>query len=177
MDSKTNKLRLFGRVVALLFVITPLLFPSCGIYSFSGANTEGLNSVSIQYFQNRASLVQPELSQTITEALIKKCQAQTNLKVIVNDVGDANFEGDITEYKTVTQTISGDARAAVNRFTIEVKVRYTNSFDPKSSFEKSFSRYEDYDSNLNLSQVEGTLVVKIVEMLVEDIFNAAFVNW
>ena len=66
---------------------------------------------------------------------------------------------------------------SVNRFTIGVKVRYTNSFDPESSYEKVFERYEDYDSNLNLSQVEGTLVVKIVEMLVEDIFNAAFVNW
>lgn len=177
MDSKINIMRLLGRVIAYLSVITPLLFTGCGIYSFSGANTEGLTSVSVQYFQNRASLVQPELSQIITEALTRKCQAQTNLKVVVNDVGDANFEGDITKYQTVTQTISGDARAAVNRFTIEVKVRYTNSFDPKGSYEKVFSRYEDYDSNLNLSQVEGTLVVKIVDMLVEDIFNAAFVNW
>jgi len=177
MDSKTNKLKLLGRVAASLLVITPLFFTGCGIYSFSGANTEGLTSVSVQYFQNRASLVQPELSQLITEALTRKCQAQTNLKVVVNDVGDANFEGDITKYQTVTQTISGDARAAVNRFTIEVKVRYTNSFDPESSYERVFSRYEDYDSNLNLSQVEGTLVVKIVDMLIEDIFNAAFVNW
>jgi len=177
MDSKTNKMRLLGRVIASLFVITPLLFTGCKIYSFSGANTEGLKSVSVQYFQNRASLVQPELSQIITEALTRKCQAQTNLKIVVNDVGDSNFEGDITKYQTVTQTISGDARAAVNRFTIAVKVRYTNSFDSKSSYEKVFERFEDYDSNLNLSQVEGTLVAKIVDMLVEDIFNAAFVNW
>lgn len=177
MDLKTKYLRHLARIVASVVIVAPLLFQGCGIYSFTGANTEGLSSVSVQYFQNRATLVQPELSQIITEALTKKCQTQTNLKVIVNDVGDANFEGDITKYQTVTQTISGDARAAVNRFTIGVKVRYTNSFDPESSYEKVFERYEDYDSNLNLSQVEGTLVVKIVEMLVEDIFNAAFVNW
>jgi len=177
MNSKAKRIR-SGRIVfAILVVCSPFIYTGCGIYSFSGANTEGLSTVSVQYFQNRASLVQPELSQILTEALTRKCQAQTNLKVVVNDVGDANFEGDITDYKTATQTISGDARAAVNRFTITVKVRFTNSFNPEASYERSFSRYEDYDSNLNLSDVEGTLVVKIVEMLVEDIFNASFVNW
>ena len=45
------------------------------------------------------------------------------------------------------------------------------------SFEQTFSRYEDYDSNLDLSQVEKDLAEKIVEMIVEDIFNKAFVNW
>ena len=45
------------------------------------------------------------------------------------------------------------------------------------SFEQTFSRYEDYDSNLDLSAVEKELSDKIVEMLVEDIFNQAFVNW
>lgn len=177
MDLKTKYLRHLGRVVASVLIITPLLFTGCKIYSFTGASTEGLSTVSVQYFQNRATLVQPELSQILTEALTRKCQTQTNLKVVANDIGDANFEGDITKYQTVTQTISGDARAAINRFTIEVKVRYTNSFDPESSYEKVFSRYEDYDSNRNLSDVEGVLVTKIVEMLVEDIFNAAFVNW
>ena len=48
-------------------------------------------------------------------------------------------------------------RHAVNRFTITVKVKFTNSVDPELSFEQSFSRYEDYNSNLDLSQVEADL--------------------
>lgn len=59
----------------LLTVLLALALPGCGIYSFSGASTTGLSSVSIQYFQNRASLVQPGLSQTITDELIDKCKA------------------------------------------------------------------------------------------------------
>jgi hypothetical protein len=162
--------------VALLLIVTAVL-GSCTVkYSFSGASTTGLKTMSIQYFQNRASLVQPALSQNLTEALIDKCKAQTNLK-LVNEVADASFEGEITEYKTATQTISGDARAAVNRFTISVKVRYTNAVSPENSYEQTFSRYEDYDSNLDLSQVEESLSTKIIELLIEDIFNKAFVNW
>jgi hypothetical protein len=165
------------RVSVAISIMLALLLTSCIVrYTFTGASTTGLKTVSIQYFQNRASLVQPGLSQSLTEALIDKVRSQTNLQLI-SGFGDANFEGEIMDYKTVTQTISGDARAAVNRFSIAVKVKFTNSVFPENSFEMTFSRFEDYDSNLDLSQVEDELSVKIIEQLVEDIFNRAFVNW
>ena len=135
-----------------------------------------MKTVSIQYFQNRASLVQPGLSQNLTDALIDKCKAQTSLN-IVNGLGDANFEGEITDYNTRPLTVSADATAAMNRFTITVKVKFTNSIDPDKSFEQTFSRYEDYNSSLDLSQVEAELSKNILELIVEDIFNRAFVNW
>jgi hypothetical protein len=160
-----------------MITITSVLLNGCKVsYSFSGASTEGLSSVSVQYFQNRASLVQPGLSQNLTDALIDKCKSQTNLS-IVNGLGDVNFEGEIADYNTKPLTVSADATAAMNRFTITVKVKFTNSVDPDLSFEQSFSRYEDYDSSLDLSQVEAELSEKIIEMIVEDIFNRAFVNW
>ena len=156
-------------------ILLLLMLPGCGIYSFSGASTTGLSTVSIQYFQNRASLVQPGLSQYITDELTDKCKAQTNL-AIVNGLGDANFEGEIIDYNTRPHTVSADANAAVNRFTIGVRVKFTNVADPEKSFEQTFSRYEDYSSLSDLSEVESQLSERIVEMLVEDIFNAAFVN-
>ncbi len=161
---------------ALLLLLATLL--GCSIkYSFSGAVTSpDVKTISIQYFQNRASLVQPRLSQDLTDALIDKCKAETSLK-FVNDVGDVNFEGEITDYSTRPLTVGADARAATNRFSITVRVKFTNSAQPDFSFEQAFSRYADYDSNRDLSQVEGELSDEIVEMIVEDIFNRAFVNW
>jgi hypothetical protein len=146
-------------------------------YSFTGASiSPQVKTISIQYFQNRASLVQPGLSQNLTDALIDKCKAQTKLSFI-NGIGDVNFEGEITDYNTRPLTVAADQLAAMNRFTISIKVKFTNSIDPDLSYEKNFSRYEDYDSNLDLSQVEKTLVDKIIDLLVEDVFNEAFVNW
>jgi hypothetical protein len=146
-------------------------------YSFSGASIPAqVKTIGIQYFQNRASLVQPGLSQYLSEALIDKCKAQTNLSM-VNGTGDVSFEGEITDYSTAPLTVSADATAAMNRFTISVRVRFKNSVDPTLSYEQTFSRYKDYDSNLDLSQVEAGLSKEIVELLVEDIFNQAFVNW
>jgi hypothetical protein len=126
--------------------------------------------------KHRADLVQPGLSQYITDALIDKCKAQTNLS-LVNGMGDADFEGEITGYNTVPLTVAADAQAAMNRFTISVRVKYTNSVDPQLSYDQTFSRNIDYDSSRNLADVEKDLSEEIVELLIEDIFNKAFVNW
>lgn len=154
------------------------LLDGCKVsYSFSGASiSPDVKTVSIQYFQNRANLVQPGLSQYLTDALIDKCKAQTNLG-LVNGLGDVNFEGEITDYNTKPLTVAADAQAATNRFTITVRVKFTNAIQPDLSYEQSFSRYEDYDSNRNLSDVEKDLSDKIIELIIEDIFNKAFVNW
>ncbi|MEI6047576.1 MAG: LptE family protein [Bacteroidota bacterium] len=162
----------------LLFIIGIVILNGCKIsYSFSGASISPLaKTYSIQYFQNRAPLVQPMLSQYLTDALIDKCKAQTSL-TYSTDIGDVNFEGEISDYNTRPLTVAADARAAMNRFTITVKAKFTNAVEPELNFEQSFSRYEDYDSNLDLSQVEKQLSDNIIEMIVEDIFNQAFVNW
>jgi len=167
-----------GILIMTAFISVPSMFlGGCKMsYSFTGASTEGLSTVSVKYFQNRASIVQPELSQGLTNALIDKCKAQTSLS-IVNGLGDANFEGEISDYNTRPLTVGADANAAMNRFTITVKVKFTNSIDPDKSFEQSFSRYQDYKSTFDLGDVEDELVRVIIEMIVEDIFNRAFVNW
>jgi len=162
----------------LLLAAGAILLGGCKIrYSFTGASiSSDVKTASIQYFQNRANIVSTGLSQYITDALIDKCKAQTSLG-IVNGIGDVNFEGEITDYSSRPQSVGVDAQASTNRFTISVKVKFTNSVQPNYSYEQTFSRYEDYDSNSDLSSVEKDLTEKIVDLLVEDIFNKAFVNW
>jgi hypothetical protein len=173
--------KLMTRKAAILISvvsITTLISNSCKVeYKFTGASiSPQVKTITIQYFQNRASLVQPGLSQELTDALIDKCKSQTKLSFI-NGIGDVNFDGEITDYNTKPLTVGADAKAAMNRFTIAVKVKFTNAIEPDYSYEKTFSRYQDYDSNRNLSDVEKVLVEEIVKQLVEDIFNEAFVNW
>jgi len=166
------------KIIILSFIAVFILLTGCKVsYSFSGASiSPQIKTLSVQNFLNRAALVQPGLDQRITDELIDKCKAQTSLEVVSN-LGDVNFEGEITEYKTNPLTVAADAYAAMNRFSITVRVKFTNSVDTDLSFDQSFTRYEDYDSNLDLSAVEQDLVEKIVELIIEDIFNKAFVNW
>jgi hypothetical protein len=162
-----NRKNVVSRTVKRIFVLLVLFVimnsQGCKVsYSFSGASISPMvKTFSIQYFQNRAPLVQPGLSQYITDALIDKCKAQTSLKYVTS-IGDVNFEGEISDYNTRPLTVAADAQAAMNRFTITVKAKFTNAIDPDLSFDQTFSRYEDYDSNLDLSQVEKQLSDKII---------------
>lgn len=153
------------------------LLASCGIYSFTGASIPPeAETISVSYFPNDAPLVQPTLSQRFTEQLQDKFLRQTNLRM-VEGVGHLHFEGSITGYRTEPVAITGDDRAAMNRLTISVRVTFINEFDPSTDFERSFSRFYDYDSNLSLAQIENEAIDIITEELAEDIFNQAVVNW
>ncbi len=161
----------------LLGMVLLVSLSSCGIYSFTGASIPPeARTFSVSYFPNNAQLVQPTLSQRFTEALQDKFLRQTNLRLVDNG-GDLHFEGSITGYTTAPAAISGDDRAALNRLTITVRVTFINEFEPDNDFERSFSRYWDYDSNRSLSEIEDEAITIITEALVEDIFNQAVVNW
>lgn len=177
--NRNNNLSLINSWITIFILsVVITLFYGCKVtYSFTGASISPLaKTFNIQFFQNRAPVVQPGLSQSLTDALIDKCKSQTNLKY-TTVIGDMNFEGEIIDYNTRPLTVAADAQAATNRFTISVRVKFTNAINPDLSFEQTFSRYEDYNSNLNLNDVESDLSAKIIEMIVEDIFNQAFVNW
>ncbi len=154
-----------------------LLLSSCGIYSFSGASIPAeAKTVSVQYFPNNAQLVNPLLSNTITNALNDMFVNQTTLLSVAQN-GDLALEGEIVSYTTAPIAITGNQTAAMNRLTVTVNVRFTNKYDESKNFEQKFSQYQDYPSNQDLSAVQDVLVEQIVEDLCQDIFNKAVVNW
>ena len=168
-----RSIKYIGLIVALITVCM-----SCSVkYSLSGASIPvEAKTVSISYFPNNALMVAPILSPTLTDELQARFQRQTNLS-LVREGGDLDFEGEITNYTSTPAAISGDEEAILNRLTITVRVRYTSVLEPQYNYEKTFSAFEDYDSNKLLQEVEGSLISEIVETLVEDIFNAAVSNW
>lgn len=175
----TNLPRRGRRSISLvsLFLIFSFLMTGCGVYSFTGASIPPeAKTVSIITFPNKAELVQATLSQTFSDKLRDKFGSQTSLDLVPRN-GDLHFEGEITGYTTEPVAISGDQKAQQIRLKITVNVRFVNKFDPKASFETSFSRYRDYDSSLDLRSVEDGLISDIGDELVEDIFNKAVVNW
>lgn len=148
-----------------------------GCYTFSGASlSPDLKTISIAYFQNRASIVQSTLSQTFTEALKDKFVSQTDL-TLTNGEADLTFEGYIADYNTQPIAIQGNETAAQNRLTITVFVKFVNTKDGKLSFESSFSRYYDYDSKISLTSIEQEAITFITRQLTVDIFNRAASNW
>jgi hypothetical protein len=149
---------------------------ACGIYSFTGASYGSAKTVSIDYFQNRSSYVNATLSSKITEDLKDRFMSQTPL-TLIKQGGDLHFEGAITGYTITTAAIKAGETAASNRLTISMRVTFTNETAPENDFDKTYSRYADYDVSSSFSSVEQALVDEIVEQLIDDIFNDSVVNW
>ena len=165
------------RINTLLLIIAVILLTSCGIYSFTGASIPAeAKTVSVQHFPNNANLVNPLLSDMITNTLRDYFMNQTTLDA-VNDNGDLAIEGEIVDYKTAPTAITGDQIAALNRLTITVNVRFYNRYDESKNFEQKFSQYEDYPINQDLNSIQDDLLTTICDKLCEDIFNKAVVNW
>ena len=167
-----------GRIIWVLISVILLISAGCRVkYSFTGASiSPDVKTVSIQYFQNNASLVVPTLSKTFTDALKDYFTSQTNLS-LVNRNGDLNLEGSITGYSVQPVAIQGNETAAQNRLTITVNVKFSNKKNEKQNFETSFSRYQDYSSAQSLIAVQDDLIKQIDDQLVQDIFNKSVVNW
>ena len=162
----------------LLLAVTLLTLGGCsGGYSFTGASIPAeAKTISITQFPNYASTVNPQLSQKLYDGLQQMFSSQTSLGVTSDD-GDLQITGEITDYSTRASSIGSDDNVATNRFTISIKVTFTNRFDPKANFEQSFSRFKDYAASRDFSSVEQSLTDEIVNELCEDIFNKSVVNW
>lgn len=156
-----------------------ILTTSCGIYSFTGADIDysTTRTVQVSYFENNAPIVEPGIARNFTQKLQEILMNQTSLD-LVNKNGDLIYEGEITQYYIAPITATSDNRAAQNRLTVAVNVRFYNTKAPEKDFEQTFSFYYDYPgtSQLTGAQLETALEV-IFERTTQDIFNKSLANW
>ena len=154
---------------------------SCKVnYSFTGASiAPDVKTVSVQYFQNNASLAPNNINQVFTEALKDIISTQTSLSTVPK-FGDVRFQGAIVSYSVApmaVQSSGGTNTAAFNRLTISVDVKFENTKDDKLSYSQTFTNFSDFSATANLNVEQGRLIKEISNKIVQDIFNKSFVNW
>ena len=159
-------------IFVLIFVIQ-----SCGVYTFTGGSTGDAKTIQIDYFPNNAPLVEPVVSQKFTTDLQDLFLRQTNLNLTTSG-GDLHFEGEITDYKIIPISATAEQRAAQNRLTVSVRVRFYNKLVEEDNFEKTFSFFSDFGAE---QQLTGTVLEDalniIFERITQDIFNASVAKW
>lgn len=153
-----------------------LMFSSCKYYNFTGGSTGSAKTFQVDFFQNRAQLVEPGLDRDFTNYLQDLINNQTNLS-LTDRGGDLVYQGEITDFFISPMSATAQQTAAQNRLTISVNVRFTNNLDPEADFEKQFSFYYDFPAQTQLSAVKDTAFEEIFERITQDIFNASLANW
>jgi outer membrane lipopolysaccharide assembly protein LptE/RlpB len=130
----------------------------------------------VNYLENKASYVNPQLSPQLTEKLKAKIINTTRLRQTNDDNAHYDVSGYVSQYQISTTGISG-TNATQSRLTVSFHLVFKNTLDDKKNFETDVSYNLDYDANKTLNEIESSQGTKIVSNLVDAIFNKIFSNW
>jgi hypothetical protein len=160
-----------------LFVYVGLVLHLASCYSFKGASlSPDLKTIQIANVRMETAGGPSNLSLTINEKLKEYFQRNTSLK-ITNQNPDLAIEGTIVGYELTPQAPTSDDKAGLNRLTLRIQFQLTNRLDETKNFDQEFSFYQDFPQNQTLSQVEKTLIPKLTDQIILDLFNKIAGDW
>lgn len=163
----------YSLLIGLLLMVCN--FSSC--YSFKDVTiAPEVKTAKVNYFGNRASYINPQLSPALTERLRQKINNQTRLTLVQADDAHYDISGWVSGYMLTTSGISNQ-QAATNRLIVTVHLIFKNRLDEKANFETDLSRNFDFDARLTLQQAEAQQGDEIVRNMTDEIFNRIFSNW
>lgn len=168
--------KIFSFLVPCALCMAALVNNSCGIYKFKDISfPDTINTVKVNYFENRATYINPQLSPQLSDKLRQKIVSQTKLKQTNGENADWEISGTVTEYSFSTSGISNQ-QTTTNRINVTVHVILNNQ---KAGEIKEFdiNRGFDFSSSQSLQQAESNLLGDMIKGLADDIFNRLFSTW
>ncbi len=160
-----------------------LLLSGCGFfrhYDPRGTNIpENVQTFSVDFFNNEAQIINPQLSLSFTEKLKTKFQSESRLTLKGSD-GDYKIGGSIKDYRIEPATRNAGSGTAQNQLTITVKVIFecpVCKTDENKNFTREFSFFRTFDANQPFSAVENSISSEISDNIVQQIFAAIALDW
>lgn len=156
-----------------------LILSSCSIsFKLNGANIDyqTTHSISIADFPNNAPMVNPTLSNNLSESIRDLYQRQTRLQILRKG-GDLELEGAIVGYDLTQGAISVDSYASESKLTIRVQVHFTNNVHPEESFDKTYTAHQTFDASRLLTDVQDELCAAMITEIAESIYNDTVAKW
>ena len=189
MTSKTNNILpekkpgkynravwLMAATVAISVFFSVFSFSGCGIYKLNDASVpDSIKTIKVNYIQNKATYVNPQLSQQLTDRLRQKIVSQTKLSQTNDDNADWIVDATITGYNVTTSGIS-QTQVSTNRLTISIDMVINKQKDGRVD-KYQVSRPFEFDARLSLQQAESSLATEILRGLTDDLFNKLFSEW
>jgi Lipopolysaccharide-assembly len=171
-----NKIAILFLPVAVLSILL-LSNTNCGVYKFNeaGAIPDSIKTVRVNFIENRAQYVNPQISPKLTDKLRQKIVGQTKLTQINNGEPDWEISGFIREYSFATSAISGQ-QGANNRLTVTVHITKIDNKENKTD-EYDVSRNFEFKGNQTFQQAEAALSDEMIRTLTDEIFNKLFSSW
>jgi len=175
-----------GKITFLLLRVSPLLLlvllgwfittaSSCSIYRFKDVSIpDSIKTVKVNYIENKARYINPQLSPQLTDKLRQKIVNQTRL---TQTNGDADWEitAFISDYSVSTAAISNQQNAT-DRLNVSVSVSLYDRVANKTQ-DYQVSHSFDFSATITLEQAQVQLGDQILTNMTDEIFNKLFSNW
>jgi len=163
-------------IICVLFSFLAMSHTGCNIYKFHDYSfPDSIKTVKINFIENKASYVNPQLSPRLTDKLRQKVVSQSKLTQTNNDNADWVINGTINNYSFSTSGIS-QQREATNRLTVGVHITILDQKANKTS-EYDVSKSFEFAASQTIQQAEAALGDEIIRGLTDDIFARIFSTW
>lgn len=177
MSRKTG-FSLFHTSWIALFIISGWLITvnsSCSIYRFKDVSIpDSIKTVKVNFIENKARYINPQLSPQLTDKLRQKIINQTRL---TQTNGDADWEisAFISDYSVSTAAISNQQNAT-DRLNVSISVSLYDRLANKTQ-DYQVSHSFDFSATITLEQAQVQLGEQILTNMTDEIFNKLFSNW
>lgn len=160
-----------------LLLVVLFSFATCK-YSFKDTSPIPLEvkTFRVNYFENKARYVNPQLGAQLTEKMKQKVIGSTRLRQTNDDNAHYDISGYVSEYNVSTSGISGN-NASTNRLSISFHLIFKNTLDEKKNFEADLSNNFDFPATQSLEQAQTSLFPEMIKNIVDGMFNKIFSNW
>ena len=171
----------FTSQIKLLVAVSILFFSLCfATCKYSTKDTAPIppevKTFRVNYFENKARYVNPQLTPAITEKLKQKIIGQTRLTQTNNDDAHYDISGYLSDYSVTTTGISGE-QANTDRLNVTFHVIFKDNLDHTKDLESDVTTNYNFSAQLTLPQAESQLGTQIVKDVTDGIFNKIFSNW
>ena len=145
------RLRLF-----IIFFAFTSIYSTCS-YTFKDVSIPpDVKTAKVNYIDNRARFVNPQLSPKLTDKLKQKIIGQTRLTLVNGDDAHYEISGSVTDFSVTTSGISGQ-QVSSNNLNITVHVTFRNRLDESKNFETDITRNFPFSASVSFSDAQNQL--------------------
>lgn len=158
-----------------LFLLLTITVIGCGIYTFSGHGIAGIETISIEPFDNQTA--EFGIRDELTDELINRLLSNRTLTIASPTSADAILRGTIVSVTDYPLTFTEDEEATENQIKISVQVTLIKRGQSEPLWEGRLVGEGNYPYETDSPEDREEGIKKAIERLVQDLMNRLTSDW
>ena len=167
----------FILIMTLLFSLTAC-WPTSVSFNDTGSLPPEWKQFSLINLENTAPNSPINFSGYLSDKIRDGIQNNTRLKLSSTpNSGEVRIEGNITNYVITPIAIQAGDNVSKNRLTVTCNIKINITSPKEQEMSITSTRFSDFPTDKNFSEVETQLNELISEQIVQDVINKILSNW